>query len=99
MFEISMLEREYDMKDPEGKTAFYNGVAAKLVEFEVELERENYIEAVAERYHIAFDSLRKLVNRAAMKGAVPVRTEPRRGKKAAGKENKEVSETFADLAD
>ncbi len=86
MFEISMLEREYDMKDPEGKTAFYNGVAAKLVEFEVELERENYIEAVAERYHIAFDSLRKLVNRAAMKGAVPVRTEPRRGKKAAGKE-------------
>ncbi len=86
MFEISMLEREYDMKDPEGKTALYNGVAAKLVEFEVELERENYIEAVAERYHIAFDSLRKLVNRAAMKGAVPVRTEPRRGKKAAGKE-------------
>ncbi|MEY8427675.1 DNA primase [Lachnospiraceae bacterium 46-15] len=87
MFEISMLEREYDMKDPEGKTAFYNGVAAKLVEFEVELERENYIEAVADRYHIAFDSLRKLVNRAAMKGAAPVRPEPRRAKKAAERED------------
>lgn len=87
MFEISMLEREYDMKDPEGKTAFYNGVAARLAEFESELERENYIEAVAARYHIAFDSLRKLVNRAAMKGMAPVRTEPRRVKKAAERED------------
>lgn len=87
MFEISMLERDYDMRDPEGKTAFYNAVAAKLIEFEVELERENYIEAVAAKYQTGFDSLRKLVNRAAMKGTAAVRTEPRRTKKNPEKED------------
>ena len=37
------------------------------MEFDQELERENYIQAVAERYHISFDSLRKMVNREAMR--------------------------------
>ena len=32
LFEVSMLEREYDMRDPEGKTGFFNAVAAKLVD-------------------------------------------------------------------
>ena len=58
MFEISVLERNYDMKDPEGKTSFPGGIR-KLMEFEQELERENYIQAVAEKYHIGFDNLRK----------------------------------------
>lgn len=43
------------------------------MEFDQELERENYIQAVAERYHISFDSLRKMVNREAMRGAPPRR--------------------------
>lgn len=69
MFEISVLEKEYDMKDPESKTAFFNETAKKLATFEVELERENYIEATAAKYHIGFDNLRKLVNRMALRGA------------------------------
>ena len=73
LFEISILERDFDMRDPEGKTGFYQAAARKLMEFEQELERENYIQAVAERYHISFDSLRKMVNREAMRGAVPRR--------------------------
>lgn len=81
LFEISVIEREYDMKDPEGKTAFYHAVAEKLMEFEVELERENYIEAVAARYHIGFDNLRKLVNRAAMKGRTPVQSQIKKARK------------------
>lgn len=87
LFEISMLEREYDMRDPEGKTGFFHAVAAKLTEFEVELERENYIEAVAVKYQIGFETLRKLVNREAMKGTAFVRTEPRRTKKPSEKED------------
>ena len=67
MFEISVLERNYDMKDPEGKTSFFQAVSEKLMEFEQELERENYIQAVAEKYHIGFDNLRKMVNRSAMR--------------------------------
>ena len=71
LFEISILERDFDMHDPEGKTGFYQAAARKLMEFDQELERENYIQAVAERYQISFDSLRKMVNREAMRGAVP----------------------------
>lgn len=61
MFEIRILERDFDLKDPEGKTRFYREIAKKLCSFEVEVERENYLEAVAEQYHIGFEQLRKLV--------------------------------------
>lgn len=66
-FEIDVLQKSYHMDDPESKTEFYNQVAKRLLEFEQELERENYIEAIAARYHVGFENLRKLVNRMAMK--------------------------------
>ncbi len=62
-FEIEVLEREFDMNDPESKTKFFNEVAKKMLVFNDELERNNYIEAIAKKYHIEFDNLRKLVNR------------------------------------
>lgn len=61
LFEIEVLEQEYDLGDPEGKTAFYNAVARKILEFEEDLERDNYIEAVAKKYQIGFGNFRKLV--------------------------------------
>ena len=33
MFEISIMERDYNLNDPEGKTGFFNSVAKKLLEF------------------------------------------------------------------
>ena len=68
MFELRIMEADYDMNDPESKTAFYNEIAKKLLAFSEELERNNYIEAVAQKYKISFDDLRKLVNNLAMKG-------------------------------
>ena len=62
MFEVSIIEKSFDMNDPEGKTGFYNEVAKKLLEFGQELERKNYIEAVARTYGIAFADLNRLVN-------------------------------------
>ncbi len=62
LFEIRILERDYDLKDPEQKTKFHKELARKLCQFEVEVERENYLEAIAEKYHIGFENLRKLVN-------------------------------------
>ena len=62
-FEIDVLEREYDFKDPEQKTRFYNEMAKKLLVFTEELERNNYIEAMANRYRIPFEDLRNLVNK------------------------------------
>ena len=61
-FELSVLERDYQMDDPESKTAFHREIAKKLCSFEEEVERENYIESTAQKYHIGFENLRKLVS-------------------------------------
>ncbi len=60
-FELRMLQRDYDLNDPESKTRFHREIAKKLCGFSEEVERENYIEAVAGKYHIGFENLRKLV--------------------------------------
>lgn len=70
MFEIRIMEQNYDMKDPESKTAFYNEIAQKLLGFSEELERNNYIQAVADKYLIGFEDLRRLVNNLAIKGGI-----------------------------
>lgn len=62
MFELRIMEGKYNMDDPESKTAFYNEIASKLVGFSEEMERNNYIEAVAQKYKMATESLRKRVN-------------------------------------
>lgn len=60
-FEIRILSEQYDMEDPEQKTRFHREIARKLCEFDEEVERENYLTAIAEKYFISPDSLRKLV--------------------------------------
>lgn len=60
-FEIRILESQYDLKDPEEKTKFYREIAKKLCTFSEEVERENYLQAIAEKYFIGADNLRKLV--------------------------------------
>lgn len=70
LFEIRILEESYDMNDPESKTAFYNEIAKKLLTFSEELERNNYIEAVADKYQIGFENLRRLVNNLAVGGGL-----------------------------
>ncbi len=60
-FELRILEKEFDSKDPESKTRFHREIAKKLCLIQEEVERENYMEATADKYHIGFDSLRKLV--------------------------------------
>ncbi|MFW5676903.1 MAG: DNA primase, partial [Acetivibrio ethanolgignens] len=62
-FEIEVLERDYDLSDPEQKTRFFNEVAKRLTDFKEEIERNNYIEAIDRMYHIGFENLRRLVNR------------------------------------
>ena len=66
MFSLEVLERDYDMTSPEGKTDFMKEAAKKLVEFDEEIERNNYIDAVAAAYHVRSDDLRKLVGRMAI---------------------------------
>jgi len=69
-FEVRVLQSEHDMSDPQSKTEFHRKLAMKLCEFEEALERENYIEAVAARFNIAVDDLRKLVTSVASQGGL-----------------------------
>ncbi len=62
-FEIEVLEKEFDMTDPEQKTRFFNETAKRLLIFKEEIERNIYIEAIARKYTISYEELRKLVNR------------------------------------
>ena len=67
MFSLEILSKNYDMESPEEKTAFFQETAKRLIEFEDELERNNYIEAVAKAYRVNPDSLQKLVTKTAIK--------------------------------
>lgn len=66
IFEVKMLMAQYDMKNPQSKSEFYNSVAAKLLEFPDELERNVYIEAVSREFMIPQDSLDKMVKKLAL---------------------------------
>lgn len=61
-FELRVLERGYNFREPESKTAFFKEVSKKLLEFEAGIERNNYIEAVAEKYHLTYEQLLKMVS-------------------------------------
>jgi len=66
-FELRILERQYDFREPESKTAFFREVSRKLLEFEAGIERNNYIEAVADKYHLTYDQLFKMVSQTGKK--------------------------------
>ncbi|MCI9423890.1 DNA primase [Lachnospiraceae bacterium WCA-9-b2] len=66
MFSLEVLEKDYDLHTPEGKTDFMREAARRLTEFDEEIERKNYIEAVAAAYHVGNEDLQKLVARMAI---------------------------------
>lgn len=70
LFEIEVLRRAYDMKDPESRTAFQKETARKIARFELSEERENYIEAVAEHFGMRFEGLREMVGRVLSSGVI-----------------------------
>lgn len=95
-FELRIMEKEYNLKDPESKTKFHREIAKKLCGFPEEVERENYIEAVADKYNVGFDNLRKLViTYAAQTGLVSPIVRPKSGiaeKKNTPEENMKKSQ-------
>lgn len=86
MFSLEILERDYDLKSPEGKTGFLNEAARRLGRFEEEIERNNYIEAVAEKYHTGYEELRRLVGKMAVREGL---AKPVQRPKTAGAKEKE----------
>lgn len=66
-YEIRMLERDYDLSDPESKTNFCVEIAGRISRLDEEIERTNYIEAICSKYGLSVESLSKLVAKQAMK--------------------------------
>lgn len=86
LFGVEVLEQDYDLTSPEGKTDFLKEVARRLGEFEEDIERNNYIEAVAGRYHVGYEELRKLVVRTAVQNGL---AQPAKRPEKPAKEKKE----------
>ncbi|MBQ4283863.1 MAG: toprim domain-containing protein, partial [Lachnospira sp.] len=61
MYEIGVLEKQYDRKDPEGATNFEKAVAEKLIAFTERLERDNYLNAVCRQFQISQQGMQELV--------------------------------------
>lgn len=81
LYSLEVLRRNYDMNSPEGKTDFMKEAATRLAGFTEEIERNNYIEAVAKEYRVGYEELKKLVVRMAVQTgmAAPARR-PKSGK-------------------
>ena len=77
LFSIKMLQDNYDMTDPAGKTRFAEEVARRLLTFQEEIERNNYIDAVADQFNISLEALKNLVATMAMKGIKPDYEKPK----------------------
>ncbi len=100
-FEVRIMEAAHDMSDPDSKTEFYKKIARKLCEFEEALERENYLEAVASKYNIKADDLRRMVNTYANQGGIvrPANTpksgiSPKKGPEDGAKKNQRLLLTW-----
>lgn len=66
IFEIRMMQQDYQMNDPQSKAKFYTEAAKKLLEFPEELERNVYIEAVSREFSIPLAELSTAVKRLAL---------------------------------
>ena len=67
LYTIRQLKTNYDITDPAAKTNFETEVANRLVsDFQDELERSNYIEAVSREFMIPIDLLKSSVKQKAL---------------------------------
>ena len=68
VFSLDVLERSYDMDDPQGRTECINEAAVRIAGIHDEIERGNYVKYAAERYDVDIGSLRKKILQIAMEG-------------------------------
>ena len=78
-YEIRMLESQFNVRDPEERTKFHREIAKKLCLFEEDVERDNYLQAVAEKYSIGAENLKKLVVSYAASGVARPVERPKSG--------------------
>ncbi len=74
MFEIGILEHNYNQEDPQERTRFQREAAKRLCQINDPLERNNYVESVARQYGIDKDSLKETVTQYGISGAGKIDT-------------------------
>ena len=74
MFEIGILEHNYNQEDPQERTQFQREAAKRLCQINDPLERNNYVESVARQYGIDKDSLKETVTQYGISGAGKIDT-------------------------
>ncbi len=90
MYEIGIIEKNYNRSDPESETAFEREVANKLVKFSEKLERDNYMKAVCRQFMIPEDGMREMVIRIGSQGGIiPRQTQPVRRMEPARKKKED----------
>lgn len=90
MYEIDIIEKNYNRSDPESETAFEREVANKLIQFSEKLERDNYMKAVCRQFMIPEDGMREMVIRIGSQGGIiPRQTQPVRRMEPARKKKED----------
>lgn len=74
MFEIDILEHNYNQNDPQERTEFQKEAAKCLSKIMDPLERDNYIKSVSEKYNIDSKTLKETVTAYGTAGAGKVDT-------------------------
>ncbi len=95
MFEIDILEHNYNQNDPQEKTEFQKEVAKCLSRIMEPLERDNYINSVSEKYSIDVKALKEAVTAYGVSGAANIdtsvfRQQERRGSPEEEKEKQQL---------
>lgn len=95
MFEIRILANNYNQEDPQERTNFQREAAKRLSLITDPLERSNYVESVAQLYHIPIDSLKETVTKYGVAGTVNseafvFRQQEKRSSPEAEKEKKQL---------
>lgn len=95
MFEIDILEHNYNQNDPQDKTEFQKEVAKCLSRIMEPLERDNYINSVSEKYSIDVKALKEAVTAYGVSGAANIdtsvfRQQERRGSPEEEKEKQQL---------
>ncbi len=72
MFEIDILADNYNQEDPQERTEFQKEAAKKLSVIEEPLERNNYIDSVAEKYQMDAAALKEIVTKYGIAGTARV---------------------------
>ena len=68
LFEINVISGNYNLNDPEDKTAFMKAAGRLLAGIEDSTERSNYIDTVSSKYFLNKQELAKIVTEVGMSG-------------------------------